>query len=338
MAGVAEPLNIGAEAPRQLADQTGKLRQGLISLVVLLALAAGLLLAVPGLHSVLQRIEHAQPGWIIAAVVLELLSCFGYVLVFMLVFAPLERRFAVRLAFAEQAANSIVSVAGAGGLALGAWVLRARGMPGDRIARRSVAMFLLTGAVNVVMVAILGLAMAVGLLAGSHQELLTLVPATVAVAILITGLTGGALARRIANGAGISHPRRAAALNALSDGVEDALGLLRSRDPRLFGALGYWLFDNLVLYACFRAFGATPAISAVAMAYLVGLLANAVPLPGGFVIIDGGLVGALLLYGVHPASLDLAAVLTYRAISAWIPSLGGLVAFASLRREIARAA
>ena len=74
------------------------------------------------------------------------------------------------------------------------------------------------------------------------------------------------------------------------------------------------------------------------MAYLVGMLANSMPIPGGFFAVEGGLVGMLLLFGVHPGSLVLAAVVTYRAISLWIPALIGTAAFAGLRARNRRAA
>ena len=72
------------------------------------------------------------------------------------------------------------------------------------------------------------------------------------------------------------------------------------------------------------------------MAYLVGMLANSVPIPGGFVAVEGGLVGMLLLFGVRPASQVIAAVVIYRAISLWIPALIGSLAFLSLRRELGK--
>jgi uncharacterized protein (TIRG00374 family) len=72
------------------------------------------------------------------------------------------------------------------------------------------------------------------------------------------------------------------------------------------------------------------------MAYLVGMLANALPIPGGFVLVEGGLVGMLLLFGVRPASVVVAAVLIYRVISLWIPAIIGSLAFLSLRREIGK--
>ena len=128
------------------------------------------------------------------------------------------------------------------------------------------------------------------------------------------------------------------ALIAVGGGVEDALGLIRAHDWRLLGAVGYWLFDNLVLYACLAAFGPAPSFWVVAMAYLVGMLANSIPVPGGFLAVEGGLVGMLLLFDVRPASLVIAAVVVYRALSLWVPALIGSVAFLSLRREIGKPA
>ena len=72
------------------------------------------------------------------------------------------------------------------------------------------------------------------------------------------------------------------------------------------------------------------------MAYLVGMLANSLPVPGGFVAVEGGLVGMLLLFGVRRPRSSIAAVLVYRAISLWVPALIGSVAFLSLRREIGK--
>ena len=41
-------------------------------------------------------------------------------------------------------------------------------------------------------------------------------------------------------------------------GVRTALSLVRSRNPYLLGAIGWWGFDIAVLWACFHAFGAAP--------------------------------------------------------------------------------
>jgi uncharacterized membrane protein YbhN (UPF0104 family) len=322
----------------QLASTSRTLRNSLISLAIFFALLVGLLVGVPGLRSAAERITDAQPGWVVVAVVLELLSCAGYVVLFGLVFGRLGRGLSTRLSLSELAVNSVVSLSGLAGIALGAWVLRSRGFSVERIARRSVLIFVLTSAVNVGAVAVIGIPMWLGLLAGSTNPLLTLVPALAAIGTIGAVLGLAAWAKRSAVGREGEGSRRVVALIAVSGGVEDALGLIRARDWRLLGAVGFWLFDNLTLFACLYAFGRGPAVWAVAMAYLVGMLANSIPVPGGFFAVEAGLVGMLVLFGAHPASLVIAAVVVYRAISLWVPALIGSVAFLSLRREIGKPA
>jgi len=125
-------------------------------------------------------------------------------------------------------------------------------------------------------------------------------------------------------------------LIAIGGGVQDALALIREHDLRLLGAVGYWLFDNLVLYACLAALGHAPSLWVVAMAYLVGMIANSLPVPAGFLAVEGGLVGMLLLFHVRPGSAVIAAVIIYRAISLWVPAVIGSLAFLSLRRELGK--
>jgi uncharacterized membrane protein YbhN (UPF0104 family) len=319
-----------------MAEQSRTLRNSIISLGVFFLLLAGLLLGVPGLRTAADRIADANLAWVGGGVVMELLSCAGYVVLFELVFGMLDRRIASRLSLSELAVNSVVSVSGLAGIALGAWVLRTEGISVERIAKRSVLIFVLTSAVNVTAVIVIGVPMWLGLLPGSRNPLLTLLPAAAALATIIGVLALAAWARRAAARRRLERGRAAVALTALSGGVFEALEMIRRHDWKLFGAVAYWLFDNLALYTCLAAFGHTPSFWAVAMAYLVGMLANAVPIPGGFVAVEGGLVGMLLLFGVRPASQVLAAVVIYRAISLWIPALIGSLAFFSLRREIGK--
>jgi uncharacterized membrane protein YbhN (UPF0104 family) len=324
------------DSKAEIAGQSRRLRNSLISLAVFFVLVAGLLLGVPGLRSAADRIAHASPAWVIAGVALEVLSCVGYMVLFDLVFARLGRGLVSRLSLAELAMNSVVSVSGLAGIALGAWVLRSKGLSVERIAKRSVLVFVLTSAVNVAAVFVIGLPMWLGLLPGSRKALITLVPAVAALATILATLALAAWAGRAASRQLLEKGRAGVALTALSGGVEDALSLIRAHNWRLLGAVAYWLLDNLVLYACFASFGHAPSFWAVAMAYLVGMLANSLPIPGGFVAVEGGLVGMLLLFGLRPASQVLAAVVIYRAISLWVPALIGSLAFLSLRQEIGK--
>jgi uncharacterized membrane protein YbhN (UPF0104 family) len=89
------------------------------------------------------------------------------------------------------------------------------------------------------------------------------------------------------------------------------------------------------LTAAFHAFGHSPALGDFLMAYVLGQLGGLVPLPGGVGGTDGGLVAALALYGT-PLATATAAVLAYRAFQLGVPALAGTIAFARLRRTLAR--
>jgi hypothetical protein len=106
-------------------------------------------------------------------------------------------------------------------------------------------------------------------------------------------------------------------------------------DPGLIGALLWWGADIAVLWACFQAFGAPPAMAVVVVAYFVGMLANTLPLPGGVGGVDGGMIGALVAFGADPG-LAVVAVLAYRGFAFWLPIPPGALAWSSLRRTVAR--
>jgi hypothetical protein len=88
------PEQVNQELELDEATATRKLRHGLISLVLLVALVVGLLLAVPGLHGVAHEAVEMPAGLIGLAIALEILSCAAYVIAFLQVFerAPIERR------------------------------------------------------------------------------------------------------------------------------------------------------------------------------------------------------------------------------------------------------
>ena len=66
------------------------------------------------------------------------------------------------------------------------------------------------------------------------------------------------------------------------------------------------------------------------LAYQIAYLSNSIPVPGGIGVLDGSLVGTLVLYGVG-ATTATAATLVYHAISLWIPAMWGTIAFLVLR-------
>jgi len=332
--GAIELQPMGEPDRAAVAASTRTLRNGIISLAVFFLLIVGLVAAVPSLRAAVERVSDAGATWVAAGLGLELLSCAGYVVLFSLVFEGLGRRLVVNLSLSELAVNSVVSASGLAGIALGAWVLRSRGVSTEVVARRSVLLWVLASAVNVAAVVLIGIPMWLGLIPGSRNALLTLLPAIAGILVIAAVIATAGWARRTAQARGEAGGRMAGALTSMGEGIYDALRLLRRHDPRLLGAVGYWLFDNLVLFACLKAVGHASSFWVVSMAYLVGMLANSIPVPAGFIAVEGGLVGMLLLFGERPASDVLAGVVIYRAISLWLPALIGSGAFLRLRREI----
>src|SRR4051812_46573139 len=328
-----EPVEIDAE-PLPDEFSASRLRRGLIFLALIAVLVAALIVLIPGLASLRDRFSGARPGWLVLAVGLELASCASYVLVFRGVFCRrMSWRTSTEISLAELGANSLVNVGGAGGLALGAWILRRGGLPASYIARRTVAFFLITSLANVSFLVLGGLALGSGLLHGSPEHLMGLIPAVVGAAAIGLALGARQVAAFVARR--VMRPRGMATLDAVGHGVDEALALLRTRDPSIFiGAAGYLLFDVAMLGVCFKAFGNdVPPVGVLLVAYLIGQLGSLLPIPGGIGGVDGGLIGTLVLYGVDPADAAVA-VIAYRGLLLTIPALLGIPALAILRRRL----
>jgi uncharacterized membrane protein YbhN (UPF0104 family) len=331
--------------PRELSPAGFARRAGGLVLVGLVV--ALLISTLPGLDEVRERFAHAEPIWLVALFFLEVASCLSYVVAFRGVFCTrLGWRFSYEIGMAEQGTNVLVPAGGVGGLALGAWALRQGGMSRDRIARRSVAFFVLTSAPNFLCAALFGLALATEVLPGGGPPIVTWALGGLAVAAILLVAVLPRILRQVgpeASDAAEDENRRAGAGRfirraavTVADGVHDAAGLLRARQSyALFGAIGYMALDVAALATAFAAFGGTPPLAAFVFAYVIGQLGGLLPLPGGIGGIDGGLIGALTLYG-SPLSQATAAVLAYRVVQLGIPAILGSVAFVQLRRTLVR--
>jgi uncharacterized membrane protein YbhN (UPF0104 family) len=329
----------GRHGPLTLPDELAThrlVRRGLtvVALLVVVGLVAAL---APGLHEVRELLAGARPGWLALAVLLELLSGVSYVAMFRPVFCPaMSWRASWEIGWSELAVGSLVPASGAGGLALGAWILRQGGMPLERIARRSVAFFLVKSSVNFVAVAVIGTLMALGLVGPDRSLLLTALPAAMSVATIaaVVGVSHLGPGREPPAGTGRLLRLLGGGRRAVVGGAREAVAIVRSPGPFVVaGAIGYWAFDNAVLWATFHAFGADVPLTVILMGYLIGQLGGLLPIPGGVGGIDGGLIGTLIVYGA-PAAATAAAVLAYRVILFWLPLLVGGVAFAALRRGL----
>lgn len=311
------------------AKATRNLKHGLASLAVLIAMATGLFLAVPSLHDVSHEILRMGIGWVLIAIGLEILSCVGYVVVFLLVFDRAPRRFGTRVALSELAFGAAVALGGAGSVAVGAWLLIERGARPGPVAERSAVLFLLTSGINVITLALAGLGLWVGILPGNNDLLLSLVPGAVGVAIFVGFLMLPWFNDRLI--VNRFEGRAATWAAAMSETIRASRRELFSFDWRLLGAFAYLWFDIAVLWVCFKALGFDAPVASLVLAYQIGYLSNLIPIPGGIGVLDGSLVGMLVLYGFND-TMSTSATIVYHAISLWVPATWGTIAFLLLRR------
>lgn len=302
-----------------------------------------------GFGTTVHRLEGGNTWWIAVGVFLEVLSFAGYVVLFRAVFvsgsSPIGWRESYQITMAGLAATRLFAVAGAGGVALTAWVLRRSGMGARTMACRMVAFMVLLYVVYAGSLLLAGMGLGTGLLPGGGSFAITILPAAVAVVLfvlagvvaLLPGDTERRL-RRFASGSGRTArwlTRATAAPTLASGGMRTAIDLVRRRDPGLLGAPAWWGFDIGVLWASFHAFGSPPDLAVIWMAYFVGMFGNLLPFPGGLGGVEGGMIGAFAAFGVD-FRLAVLAVLAYRAISFWLPTLPGAIAYLQLRRTVAR--
>ncbi|MEA2437992.1 MAG: hypothetical protein QOF65_2548 [Thermoleophilaceae bacterium] len=279
----------------------------------------------------LVRAVHADPVFVIGGIALELASFAGYIALFWHVASRATPRIGLRasaeISLAGTAATRLLPTAGAGGAALTFWSLRRAGQD-NRTATRTLLSFLVVlYSVFLGSIAVVGTLLATGAVGNGSVPLeLSAVPAAFAAGAIVLALVFAVRHRD----ADAPSGRLGKVSHALGGAVREALVLVRRPDGRLAGALAWWGFDMLVLWATFNAFGAPPAAGVMVLGYFLGQVANTVPLPGAA---SGGMVGAFLALGM-PAEVVLPAVLAYRAIAIWTPVPAGAAALAGLRRRV----
>jgi uncharacterized membrane protein YbhN (UPF0104 family) len=297
-----------------------------VGAIVLATATVTVLLAVPPLRGVADQISGMSLGWIGAAVMLEVASCAAYVVIFRLFFAAVPAGLARQLAWTEEASGALLPTGGLGALAIGGWLLRQAGMSTRRIVENSSALFFLTSAMNVAAL-IAGGAMLSSNAFGGHDTLI-LAGAPIALGVGATCITLALplILRRQ------PHRRWPRWLVDISTGIEAARHSILAPNWRMLGAVGYLGFDIAALGALFAATGHPIPIDALVLGYIIGYIANILPVPGGFGVLEGGLAAMLIAYGAPPTQAA-AAVVVYHAIAFWIPSLGGVVGYTFLRRR-----
>lgn len=296
-----------------------------------------------------KRLGTGDPWWLVAALAFTVLSFGGYVAMFRGVFighgTRIDLAASYQITMAGLAATRLLAAGGAGGIALTAWALRCAGMDRRKVADKTLAFLILTYAVYMVALVVVGFGLYWGVLSGPSPFGITVIPAIFGLVVIALGLLMARVppdlhrrlegfARRGGRFARLAQ-RLANAPAAFSAGLREAICHVRKGDRSLLGALAYWGFNIATLWACFHAFGSPPPWGVIIMAYFVGFLGNLLPLPGGIGGVDGGMIGAFLAFGVDDG-LTVLAVLSYRLFAFWLPTIPGAIAYFQLRRTVAR--
>ena len=320
-----DSLSLGGVSARKALLLVGTATLLVVSLVLLAPTFADL-------SSTWDRLHNGSHGWLALAFLFAVLSFAGHVILFAGVagrggHGRIGLRAGLQINLAANAATRLFASAGAGGIALTAWAMRRSGMERADVAARLVAFHVLLYGVYMAVLLFGGLGLYFGVLPGGGSFAITVVPA------ILGGIVIALVAAAQVIRPGEGRVRRL--VGPVARGVRDARGLLRAGNPALLGALMWWGFQVAVLWACFEAFGDAPSAAVLAVAFFVGMLANLLPLPGGVGGVDGGMVGALIAFGVEP-ELALLAVLGYRGFVFWLPIVPGAVAYLTLRRTVTR--
>ena len=322
----------------------------LVTVALLVASLVALYFLLPklaGLNQTWGRLRHGDPVWLGVAAGVELVSIGGYAVLFRTVFGRgmtrLGWRASIEIPLAGIAAIRLFAAAGAGGVAVTVWALGRAGMHARIVACRMVANLMIQYAIYLAALVVFGLGVGLGILPGRGPFELTLLPALLSIALAAIVLSAMLLPadverrlRRISRGPRWWRRlavRLAAAPAALGDGARTAVELIAERRPGLLGAVVYWAFDIAALGFSFLAFGGHPQVPIIVLGYFLGTLGSLLPLPGGIGGVEGAMIGSFVAFGV-PAGQAVIAVLAYRAISFWLPTLPGIVGYLSLRRTV----
>ncbi len=289
------------------------------------AVVIGVLVWVANPGKVLDQVGDMSAAWVVAAVALELGSCLGYLIVFRYFFPEPPAATSHRVAWISMGAGAVLPGGNISSAAATGVLMRRHGLGTRQLLGRCAAMLCLLTAFGFVVNGAAG----VLLLAGVPDGPLDISHAGIPVLVSVFVLSGAATVVLASRHFGQRTPK---AVRGVAAGLEGAWTAVRNPGWRLFGAAAFFCLDVGALWAACAATGHRLGFLAVLIAYCIGYLATAIPMPAGLGVLDAGLAGALVLYGL-PATASVGAVLVYHAISIWVPGLGGLIAWLSTRRS-----
>ncbi|MHB8658008.1 MAG: lysylphosphatidylglycerol synthase transmembrane domain-containing protein [Solirubrobacteraceae bacterium] len=311
---------VGEHDGRQGGRPWTRRRLARATVTALIALgAAGLLVWVAPPGQVIDRISDMNPSWLLAAVAFEIGSCLSYVTVFRRFFPEPPRAVSRQVAWLAMGAGAVLPGGNISSAAATGWLLHRHGIGTRRLLERCAALLCLLTAFGFLVNGAAGALLLAGVPGGPHDLRHTVGPILVSVAVLGSAGLLVLAARRLGSKAPLP-------LRGIAAGLQGAGKAVARPHWRLLGVAGFLGLDMAALWAACLATGHPLGILATVIAYCIGYLATAVPIPAGLGVLDSGLAASLVLYGFSPVA-SVGAVLVYHAIAIWVPGLGGLLAW-----------
>ncbi len=316
--------------PRQIAF--GAVTAFVVGAVVIVSIGR-----LAGFTKLTRTFDEAEPQWLLLSVVGQLFVFAGYAGAFRTAVAfedgpEVPSRHSLRVVMASFAMTQLVAAGGAAGLAFTYWALRTLGFETRAALVRLIA---LNTAVYLVFAGIGWTGAVLGLF-GADVPLGAVIPWMAVVPLLLVAAAWFTADVRVGRWSDSDGGRMS---RSLSIGVSAAAWVrraLRVQSGRvvLAWALLYWVGDLLSLGGALLAYGFTPSVAGLTVAYTTGYLAQIVPIPfvatGG---VDAATIFTLTMVGV-PVGVALLAVVTHRVFAFWLPIGPGLwSAFSIVRRS-----
>ena len=295
-----------------------------------------------GARHAVDVLDDVEPAWLVAGVVLEILSIVAFArLTWTLL--PSESRpsmpTAVRITLSSLGLSHVIPGGTAAGTSLGYRLLTNAGASGPE-AGFAISSQGLGSAVVLNAVLWAGLIVSIPArgfdpLYGTAAILGGLLLATVGVAILLATRGEDRVISVSCRVAGhlpfVDEDTVAGALRRVAEQLRTLRGQPRVLLKATFWAAANWLLDMAALAVFLAAFGATVPVDGLVVSYGVAYVLAAIPItPGGLGVVEATLTALLVGFGV-PRAQALVGVVSYRVANFWLPIPAGAAAYLALK-------
>jgi putative heme transporter len=295
-----------------------------------------------GARHAVDVLDDVEPAWLVAGVVLEILSIVAFARLTWTLLPPESRPSmptAVRITLSSLGLSHVIPGGTAAGTSLGYRLLTNAGASGPE-AGFAIASQGLGSAVVLNAVLWAGLIVSIPArgfdpLYGTAAILGGLLLATVGVAILLATRGEDRVISVSCRVAGhlpfVDEDTVAGALRRVAEQLRTLRGQPRVLLKATFWAAANWLLDMAALAVFLAAFGATVPVDGLVVSYGVAYVLAAIPItPGGLGVVEATLTALLVGFGV-PRAQALVGVVSYRVANFWLPIPAGAAAYLALK-------